>query len=162
MGKKGKGGAKVPVTKVSPGAHEPRQNVSPTSYLAETPVWRFSQFDWEGPWGLTALNGCSWYKHISQHLAGFETMAWREILSASGGKREGNGTNSHPIPVPNLSPGAQGRLNDLRIKAESVFSLRLEACVRIYGLQEGRVLKMLWFDPFHDNKDRAVCPSTRN
>ena len=32
-----------------------RLAADPESYLKETPVWRFSDFDWEGPYGDNAL-----------------------------------------------------------------------------------------------------------
>jgi hypothetical protein len=67
--------------------------------MAETPVWAFSMFDWDGPWGMPALGQCDCRKHVEMHLAHYERMTWAQILHASGGKK--TGTNNHPLEVSN-------------------------------------------------------------
>jgi hypothetical protein len=50
-------------------------------------------------------------------------MTWDEILKASGGKREGKGNNNHHIHRDKFSKRARGRLGELQIYAEQLFSL---------------------------------------
>ena len=67
------------------------------------------------------------------------------------GKLRDNGSNNHGIPVSKLSKDAQDVLREHRLDdREVVFSLRLTNLERIWGLREGRVLRILWFDPVHE------------
>jgi hypothetical protein len=132
--------------------------LNPDSYLQETPVWRFCDFDWDGPWGLET---CSYrirqmQTHIQQHLSSFETMTWAEILKASGGKGAGKGNNSHEIPRDKFKKEAIERLKKSGIKADTIFSLRLDAGTRIYGVREGRCLRITFFDPHHKDHDKCA------
>ena len=137
------------------GSESPRAVADPQSYLQQRPVWRFSDFDWDGGWGIS---GCAtdWAKfrsHVEDHLSSFETMTWGEILKASGGRSNGN--NSHDIARDKFTRGAQDRLKEKGILADSLFSLRLDAGTRIYGVREGNCLRIVFFDPFH--KDKLKC-----
>jgi hypothetical protein len=140
----------------APSANEkPRIAADPSSYLHQTPVWRFSDFDWDGDWGYSscAAKSDSIRLHIEQHLASFETMTWGEILKASGGRRNGN--NNHEIQRDKFKPAVQDRLRARGVLADTLFSLRLDAGTRVYGVREGRCLLIVFFDPHH--KDRDQC-----
>jgi len=131
----------------------PRISEDPESYLAQKPAWRFNAFDWDGPWGVDACAAAKWRLHIEQHLANLETMTWSEILKTAGGKKAGRGNNHHPIEREKFSKEARRRLEELCIYAEQLFSLRLEKCVRLYGIRQGNCLQVLWFDPWHCDRD---------
>ncbi|MCY4462544.1 MAG: hypothetical protein OXC26_19435 [Albidovulum sp.] len=82
-------------------------------------------------------------------------MTWAEIMRASGGRA--SGTNSHFVAVEKLTDSAKLRL--AKIMQEDVselFSLRLSATVRIYGIRDRRALKLLWYDPHHGANAKAV------
>lgn len=139
-----------------PAGETVRSAIDPESYLKQTPVWRFSDFDWESAWGydscahvVTKLR-----EHIEQHLASFETMTWDEILKASGGRRQGN--NSHEIERDKFKPEVEKRLKDRSVLADTLFSLRLDAGTRLYGVREGRCLRVVFFDPFHKDKEKCA------
>ena len=140
-----------PKYKQQPSDREVRAALDPNSYLKETPVWRFRDFDWEGPWGHAACIHCigDIRKHIEQHLANFETMTWDEIVKASGAKRDGKGNNHHSIPVDKFTKPAKERLKEKGILADTLFSLRLDQCTRVYGVREGHCLRLVFFDPHH-------------
>ncbi len=135
----------------------PRVGVDPDNYLKQTPVWRFADFDWDGPWGEDACKAriASIRGHLERHLASFETMTWAEILRAAGGKAVGRGTNSHEIPRDKFKGPAKQRLKERNVLAEKIMSLRLDAGTRIYGVRDGHCLRILWFDPHH--KDKQKC-----
>jgi hypothetical protein len=133
----------------------PKLAEDPENYLRLSPVWRFSSFDWNGPWGISACVGSKWRDHIEGHLSSFETMTWAEILKASGGRS--HGTNSHPIKLDKFSKMAREQLSALGVYADTLFSLRLAATVRIYGIRQGSCLQILWFDPFHMSGDTRAA-----
>lgn len=156
MAKK-KNNVKKPKATIKPAAGKPKSRVEPDSYKTKHPVWRFRSFDWDGPWGVAACVTKDWRKHLEKHLADLETMTWAAIESASGGKTEGGGTNSHPISRDKFSKNARARLKKTNVLGDSFFSLRLENTVRIYGIREDNSLRVIWFDPFHFKGDqRAV------
>jgi hypothetical protein len=135
----------------------PRAGGDPDNYLKQSPVWRFADFDWDGPWGEIACQAriVSIRSHLEEHLASFETMTWGEILRASGGKAVGKGTNHHEIPRDKFKGSAKKRLEAKKVFAEKIMSLRLDAGTRLYGIRDGNCLRILWFDP--DHKDKAKC-----
>lgn len=137
----------------TPQAAQPRMAAEPDAYKRKHPVWRFSHFDWDGPWGIMACLSKDLRKHVEQHLASFETMTWAEIERAAGGKGEGKGTNHHPLSRDKFSKSARDRLADRKIYGDVFFSLRLEATVRIYGIREENCLRVVWFDPYHFKGD---------
>jgi hypothetical protein len=153
---------KTPRYMREPASNAPRIAANPDSYLKQTPVWRFSDFDWDGPWGHTtcvARGQDGLRKHIEEHLANFESMTWEEILRATGGRGEGKGNNSHSVMRGDLSAAAQKRLDEKNIYSDELFSLRLESCVRIYGLRQGNCLKLVFFDIHHCEPANAVYPT---
>lgn len=148
-------GRERPKAKKHPSPEGPRVAADPESYLRQTPVWRFSDFDWDSDWGLAscAERIANLRNHIEDHLASFETMTWGEILKATGGRSNGN--NSHEIERDKFKADVQKRLNSRKVLADTLFSLRLDAGTRVYGVREGRCLRIVFFDPFH--KDKAKC-----
>jgi hypothetical protein len=138
-----------------PRSENARIKTDPDSYLKQMPVWRFSDFDWESPWGHNCCVShiANLRNHIEKHLSSFESMTWSEILRASGGRR--NGTNSHPIARDEFKKEVQERLVQKNILSDELFSLRLDAGTRIYGVRETNCLRIVFFDPHH--KDKKLC-----
>ncbi len=78
-------------------------------------------------------------------------------MQAAGGRRKGN--NSHPVKIRELTVQAKERLGRIRQDDVSeLFSLRLEATARIYGIRDRRALKLLWYDRYHGTNTKAVYP----
>lgn len=150
--------AKNPRIKFKPKGERVKPGGNPNSFLDQTPVWRFSDFDWDGPWGLSTCAHRIQHlqAHIQQHLGSFESMTWNEILSASGGKAEGKGNNSHQIARDKLKKAAVDRLSAKNIMADTIFSLRLDQGTRVYGVREGRCLRITFFDPHHKDKSKSA------
>lgn len=137
-----------------------RMSESPISTDSETPLWILSTFDYTGPWGEAACINADCATHLG-HLKSFESMTWAAIQAAAGGRS--SGTNSHFIETSKLSRAAKVRLVEIKMEdTDTVFSLRLQGAVRLYGIRDGRVLKLLWLDPWHDDPRRAVCPAQRH
>jgi len=119
-------------------------------------AWRFSIVDLYGPWGWKSKAGKDWWSKIFPKLKDLESMTWAAIMDASGGKSRGHGNNSHFVPVSKLAKQAKERLKEIgQEDLSDLFSLRLDGKTRIYGIRDGRALKLLWYDPSH-----TVCQVT--
>lgn len=137
-----------------------RPDHNPSSTNDQTIVWMLGILDKGGNWSFKGISDQEWWDAILPKLQGFESMTWAEIMSAAGGKSKG--TNSHPVKCKNLSRNAQKRLKKIGLNDVSeLFSLRLSGTVRIYGIRDGRALKLLWYDRDHGNQNNAVCPSSK-
>lgn len=122
---------------------------NPESNRDSKPCWQFSFIDVNGRWGWKAVSGEQWWSSIFPKLKDFETMTWQEIINASGGRTVGN--NNHEVNVSDIVPAARTRLKELgHDDITSLFSLRFGNTIRIWGVLEGRLLKILWFDPRHE------------
>lgn len=132
----------------------PRTEIDPASHRGENPVWQVGTMDLEAPWTFKALAHDEWWSEVHSKLKWFETMTWQEIMSQTGGPRQG--TNSHFVSVDRIIPEAQDRLRTLHRweDLDQLFSLRLTGRCRIWGILVGHTLKLLWYDPHHE-----VCPS---
>lgn len=127
----------------------PAYRENPEEYIKKNPVWAFSRCDMEHEkWSITNYD---FINEIFKKLVDYERMTWQEIQSASGGRREGNGTNSHFVNVAELSKEAQDRLMELKLyDIDQLFSLRLAAKIRLYGILENGVFYILWYDKEHE------------
>ena len=132
---------------------DPKQR--PDKSNQEKIAWGFQLLDQGGCWGVKAMSQ-DWEMEILPKLRQFESMTWQEILSASGGKAKGN--NSHSVEVNKLSKDTRKRLEEINLDdVDSLFSLRLTGKKRLYGIRDGRVLKLIWYD--RDHKIYPIFPS---
>lgn len=125
---------------------------NPDSFLSKNPSWRFSQCDTSHEKWKISANEIDTY--IFDKLQSFEKMTWSDVISASGGKSVG--TNNHYIKVEHLSNEAQNRLEELKIFEDDLFSLRLNNTIRLFGILEDGVFRVLWRDYNHE-----VCKSNK-
>ena len=133
----------------SPGGKEIRIKSDPGNFDKTKIAWQISTFDIDGEWGWTKIGPKRWLNDVVPKLQDFESMTWAEIQKASGGRKSGN--NSHFVLVENLKKEARDRLVELQQDdIDELFSLRLQGKHRIYGIRDGRVLRIIWFDPHHE------------
>lgn len=136
---------------------QPRVGVS-YSTNNQKPVWQFSLIDIEGVNGWKNVSNKNWWEKILPSLQNREQMTWQQIISESGGKSVGNGTNNHNIPIEKLSPSARKRLFELGYKdIYELFSLRVSGKERIFGLRQDNILKIIWYDSEH-----TICAAKKN
>lgn len=89
-------------------------------------------------------------KKIYPKLKEFEKITWTEILSITHQKKGKMVSNNHPVPVAKLTKEARDRLEELKYNVDDIFSLRLEAMLRIYGFRIQNYLEILWIDREHE------------
>jgi hypothetical protein len=142
---------KTPTAKFQPGGKTPRAGGDPDDANRQTPVWSVSRFDHDGPWGR---NGCSpeaiIWETIFPKMVSYESMTWNDILQ--------NRKYNHSVEVDKMIKAARDRLMVLRMdEYEELFRFRLAGTGRVWGIRDGRVFQILWWDP-----DHKVCPSTKD
>ena len=79
---------------------------------------------------------------IQDRLKSFESMTWREILFASQDQ-------NHSLAVDQLSKECQDRLTDVAPDIDELMSLRISSSERIFGIMDGQVCQVLFWDPEH-------------
>lgn len=114
-----------------------------------SPVWQIQKIDFlHDKWGWSKISR----KHFAdmvKKLSDYETRTWGEIINDQ--KRD------HAIPIDQLHPEAQKRLKVLKMDdIDEIFRLRLDGKKRIFGVLDGFIFKILWWDP-----DHTVCLSPK-
>lgn len=152
---------KQPKVGANPGGRSVRTGGSPENFDKQTICWQMGRADWShDSWGWETLSRDDWTQQIVRRLRDLESMTWGELRGAVGGKS--SGTNHHSLPLDALSKRAQARLSELNLDdVDAVFSLRLTGTIRVYGIKDGRVLRVLWYDKYHAEPEKAVCPSRK-
>jgi hypothetical protein len=113
-------------------------------YAGQFPLWAFRIVDLGGPWCWSALSGDG-LREVLQRMKELETMTWHSITE----------TGSHFIDVSGLGKPARDRLMEIhQDDIDQVYSLRVTGRRRIFGIRDGGVLRVLWWDPAHQ-----VCPA---
>jgi len=130
----------------------------PESLDRETIGWQFHRMDQSHErWCLGLRTKASIWRSILQKLIALEGMTWASIKEASGGRR--HGTNHHSLKIAELHAEARKRIKELHLEQyDTVFSLRLTNTIRLYGIRDGRIMRLLWYDPCHGTTN-GVCPT---
>jgi hypothetical protein len=111
------------------------------------PAWRISLLVMHTPFGWTIIDGAT-ANQVRERLANYESMKWKEIIPSY---------RSHFIKRTDLCQEAQDHLAAInQDDIDSVISLGIDQKVRVFGILEHNVLKVLWLDP-----DHKVCPSAK-
>ena len=120
-------------------------------YYDKSPTFSFCRYDANAPWANSDDKKPT-VDSVFNSLRGLESLSWREIMQASGGKSAG--TNSHFVDIVKLASVAVSRLSQLSLDENQLFSMRVQNKVRLWGLIEpDGAFYVLWFDPEH-----KVCP----
>ena len=114
-----------------------------------TPVWRLGMLDRDHPeWGWDTLTREKAEK-VCEHLAAFESTTWAEILAMRAGKGPRNGL----IPLEDLEAKNKSAVDRLRERqldtAGAVMKLRINKKERLYGVMEGQIFCLVWYDENH-------------
>lgn len=125
----------------------PRWAYDPALDWRKQPVlWSFAIFD-DYDWRDADRNAdwCVLVESLTQ-LKACEGRTWAEI--------ESNRWRDHPVEVSALIADARKRLADVFPDADELWRLRLSGTMRVWGIRERRIFRVLWWDPHH-----VVCPS---
>jgi len=110
-------------------------------------------------WSFAIFDNMLWHDDVSKeevfvkvadHMKAYEGRTWAEIETQ-------NAKHDHPVPVKNLTAKAQARLQALKQDdVEKLWRFRFSNLQRIWGIRDGRLFKVIWWDPEH-----KICPSNR-
>ena len=140
-----RGGHKAPRSAFGEEKRRSPRGAAP-DYEGQFPLWAFRVVDLGGPWCWSALDGRA-LAEVLQRMRELESMTWHAITE----------TGSHFIDTSALSKPARNRLMKIQQDdVDQVYSLRVTGRRRIFGLRDGGVLRILWWDPEHD-----VCPAPK-
>lgn len=120
-------------------AKRPREAIGTNS---EKPTWGVSLLDQSGPFGrgISADDAAE----ILDFLPRMEKLTWNEVLK---NRRDGG---NHQVAVRLICSAAQKRLEQRGIETDALISLRVTGEKRIWGIRQGSVLHLLWWDPEHE------------
>lgn len=123
---------------------KPKISENPNSYFNWKPSWNFSKCDFgHQKW---SLKNSDIFTDIIPKLISFEQRKWGEIVSDK--------KHNHWIDCSVLSKEARDRLNELNLYYDSLFSLRLNGTLRLFGYIENGIFYIIWYDPDHE-----ICPA---
>lgn len=140
---------KKPSWAISPSPSKtPKTKAQPESTDTQTIAWHFGLRDKDhAAWGWDKLSS-EGFMNLLHELCHLETMTWAELAKAVGDKRSGN--KHHLINITDCCKDAQTRLEELKQEdIDQLFSLRLTNKLRLFGIRNGRVLRLIWHDPDH-------------
>lgn len=139
----GKNSKKIPKKFVEPiESKTPKANVFPSDHCQ--PEFKAEQMDKEGRWGWNSFQPIQ-IQEVLKKIFDSQKLTWQELRN--------NG--SHFVDREDLCAEAQKRLIQIRKDdLDQLFSLRLTGSKRIWGIKEGNIFWLLWWDPNHE-----VCPS---
>jgi hypothetical protein len=143
-----------PRSAVIPLTRQVRAGGNPESLETQTIAWHFHRMDWEHTrWGFKNLRPPHWHELLIQ-LRSLEGLTWAKLKEQCGGRGQSGGTNHHSLEPDDLCKGAKDRLMELNLDdLDVIFSLRLSNTLRLYGIRDGRVLRLLWYDQYHGTRN---------
>lgn len=110
--------------------------------------WRvYDKTDFGGSWGWNGVDSKLLLKEIVKKLHHFESMTWGQLEYE---------TESHFISTDRFIREARGRLSQIGVREDQLFSLRLTGRRRVWGVRDVAILNIVWWDPNHE-----VCPSKK-
>jgi hypothetical protein len=114
-------------------------------------AWRFSACDRAGPFEWNVQPDAK-YREVMEKLHEFETKNWNDIIAGG----------SHPVEISKLDKPARDRLADTeRDDLDELMSFRLTGPNRVWCVQTGHIMRVLWWDEDHQVYPTAKDPADR-
>lgn len=129
-----------------------RQSVDLESDNSRPVSWHVGSFDWKGPWGCKNFVGINVSEFVLGKIKNFEGCSWNDLKKHL----------HHSIEVQMLNPIAQKQLAQIeQDDTDQIFSLRLQGRHRIYGIKDGSIMRVIWYDTDHGDNENCVCRSKK-
>lgn len=103
-------------------------------------TWRVRDIDYHGAWGWGKVTACLLFKIINR-LHDYEGMSWGELLK---------GSHNHAMDIAKINTKAKARLQKTKFPGAGVLhQLNFGKKERIWGVREGAIFHVLWWDQDH-------------
>lgn len=149
-----------PKVKEHPSYRQPTHQKSPESFDQKQIRFRFDLLDFDHSfWGWNNLSK-EQFIDVLKFLQSFEKQTWAEVKQTSGGRSKG--TNHHSLEISEFYKRARDRITELKLDrfiGDTLFSIRINNCTRIYGLREEEFCRIIWHDPHHGNPIFGAYPT---
>ena len=136
----------------------PTHQKDPQTLDKEKIRFRFDLFDHEHDlWGI--YKDAKTLREFLLFCKNIESQTWGEIKRAVGRKEKG--TNNHFLNLDRFSKKAKERINHQNLDkliGDTLFSIGINNCTRLYGIQEECFFRIIWHDPYHGEEDKAAYP----
>lgn len=105
--------------------------------------WRTDLVEWEGEWGWHKATPQDLMKKVIPTLHDNESCTWAQL---GGGSR-----HNHFISVDVIDAVARKRLEKVWMEdlPDKLVSLHIAGKTRVWGVRQGRICRLLWWDPEH-------------
>lgn len=136
---------KRPANQRRPRSKKQPQSPAELDYRKLSVHWSFKIMDLTCCWSDETYNGDT-FCEIAAHLRDFEGRTWGQI--------ESDRSRQHPVWRDRLILDAQKRLSQIKQDdVDSLWRFRFTGQKRLWGIRDGRVFKVIWWDPQH-----CICP----
>lgn len=140
---------KRPKWDTDPSPTKQAKNESVEDWREKPVLWSFAAFDNVDWRNAHERNKDDLFCETLMHLKSCEGRTWKQIEADRG--------RDHSVEVHKLTAEARKRLEEIKQgDIDSLWRLRFEGRLRIWGIRDRRVLKVIWWDPHH-----RICPSAK-
>lgn len=148
--------AKKVYTKYTPKAQKKaRSKYNPDNYMDKYIAWHFGKMDLnaDSDWSWNLAFSLDHNNELFEKLCKYENMKLSEVQDRI----------NHSVGLDSLNMKAikeleKNHLDDI----EKLYSFHIIATTRFYCIPMGNIMKLLWYDPYHNyNNKKAVCPPHR-
>lgn len=141
------GRGKKPSRAFNPQASKVPRGGSLADNMAGKPfAWTLESIDLDGPFGWHAVPAAELLTSVIPRLLSLQTMTWSELLAVG----------CHEIEITAIVKEARERLTELGYEIETIYSVRVTGRCRVFGVKDGAIFRVLWWDPEHQ-----ICPSQK-
>jgi hypothetical protein len=126
----------------------------PDEWKKIRPSWRLNGADRDGPYCWQTQDDETKVR-VLEKLRDLDGLQWEKVLAIPKGGHTSKGTLHHEIDTKRFSGDAKARLKKCqKDDIERMKSIRITQTVRVFGIMDGPVFHLYWYDP-----DHSVCPS---
>lgn len=132
-----------------------RTNISRNSSDNKCPIWIFTEIDRSGEYAFDVRRIGDKSSLVLEKMISYSSMTWRDIMNQT---HDDNRSKNHFLAPESISTAAIKRLEAKHLEdySDNIFSFALTNKIRIVGIRDNEIFKVLWYDPNHE-----ICPSMK-
>ena len=125
------------------------------SYDSCKPAWMFDRIDRNGKFAFDVSRKDFDIHLVFDKLLSYSTMTWGEIDRQT---HDWGKSKNHHLDYQGMSQEAKERIRKMQLEEEidAIYSLSFENQIRIVGIKDKGIFRIIWYDPEHE-----IYPSTK-